>query len=152
MTNHRIHILLIDDDADLVEDIVPVMKNYGLEVLFLGSSQEASRISSLLGKTINKVKLILLDLKMPCLEEIDQNESEYDGLTGLFLYDKYIKPIFPQTPVIILTAMRSIEKMNSVRFEPNIKKVLYKPIYPDDLAKVIINEVARTKKNNLPFL
>jgi two-component system OmpR family response regulator len=87
----RVRVLLVDDETEFLQSLVKVLRRRGLEVEGATSGQEALER---LEKSPSDV--VVLDLMMPGM----------DGLETL----KRIKTSWPETEVILLTAVGSVEK------------------------------------------
>lgn len=84
-------VLLVDDEAEFLRSLVKVLGRRGLEVEGVTSGREAlERMRE------SPFDVVVLDLMMPGM----------DGLETL----KHIKAMWPQTEVILLTAVGSVEK------------------------------------------
>lgn len=83
------HILIVDDDADIVKLIAIRMRAAGYQVETASSAEQALALSS-----ANKYQLVITDLRM-------------GGMDGLTLFDT-LHRADPSLPVIILTAHGSI--------------------------------------------
>jgi len=119
--NEKHRILVVDDDPDILEQEALVLKNAGYEVLSAGSRDEAEEL--LLGK---KPDLAILDLMMETMD------------TGFILAQR-IAELYPQTPVILLTAVAATTGLS---IDPTsrealawmkVSRVLDKPVRSDQL-------------------
>jgi CheY-like chemotaxis protein len=90
MTQTKKKILVVDDDIDLLEQVAMIMKSEGYEVVKAQGQKEGEE--ALLSVIPD---LAILDLMM---ENMDSG----------FVLCHHIKRLFPDTPVIILTAVKSV--------------------------------------------
>jgi CheY-like chemotaxis protein len=90
MTQTKKKILVVDDDIDLLEQVAMIMNSEGYEVVKAQGQKEGEE--ALLSVIPD---LAILDLMM---ENMDSG----------FVLCHHIKRLFPETPVIILTAVKSV--------------------------------------------
>lgn len=120
--NESQNILVVDDDKSLVTTFKLILKGVGYNVDKAYTGQEA----------LNKIKkrdydLVLLDLNLPDMmgdevaEEIEQNSKFTD--------------------IIFITGYSMLKE--SVKHEQNEKKILMKPINPEELVKVTKKKLLR---------
>ena len=106
-------ILVVDDDAALVDLIRELLESHGYEVRTAGNGAEAFR-----HVRDPKCRAVLLDIQMPGI-----NGPELLWLMaseGLHL------------PVLLMTANPDFDEREMKQF-PNVKKLFHKPFYPEDL-------------------
>ncbi len=84
----RCRVLVVDDEPDMVENVVRILRRSSHDCITAGSGQEAL---ALLDR--ERPDLILTDLRMP-------------GMDGLVLL-RTVKRLSPPTPVVIFTAYAS---------------------------------------------
>ena len=99
MNNNQDHILIVDDEIDICEQISEILKDNHFETEIVHTSDETI-------KSINKKspKLIILDIWL--------NNSKLDGFSLL----KKIKSEYPQIPVIMISGHGNIETaINSIK-------------------------------------
>jgi len=117
----KVKVLVVDDDPDLVEQMSIVLRGAGYEVYTGGSQQEAEE--QLLSV---RPDVAILDLMM------DQMDSG-------FVLCHQIKKLYPQTPVILLTAVTAATGLSFASFTPEAMawtkadRVLDKPIRPEQI-------------------
>lgn len=125
-------ILLVDDDRDLVESLVQVMKNNGYEVAVAYSGAEG--LSKLLAV---RPDLIILDVMMETdtagFEVAYQIRSNRESSRYREVKD---------TPIIMLTAINQVTNSRfslneGESFLPSVNDFLTKPVKVDDLLEKI---------------
>lgn len=114
-------ILLVDDDLDLLEQLEIMVKAAGYEVV-----KAEGRVAAEEALLKTKPDLAILDLMM---EEKDSG----------FVLSYQIKKLYPDTPVILLTAVRGATgvSFNAQQADAqswiNVEKILDKPVRPEQL-------------------
>jgi two-component system, OmpR family, response regulator len=118
-------ILVVDDDPDLLQQMKMQIESFGFDVITADGQKEAEKIIETF-----KPDLALLDLMM---------ENKDSG----FILSYRIKKLYPETPVIIATAVTSetgmLFSVESVEDKNWIKADLYleKGLRPDQLHREI---------------
>ncbi|HEY3322744.1 MAG TPA: response regulator [Planctomycetota bacterium] len=116
-------ILVVDDDPDIVDQLALTLKGFGYQVAQAGSAEEAEEVLMSF-----KPDVAIVDLMM---------EHQDSG----FVLCHEIKKIYPGTPVILLTAVKSA---TGISFEPasseqqswvKADRVLDKPLRPEQLKR-----------------
>lgn len=115
--NRPKRILLVDDDAEMRELLVDVLRDDGFEVLQAGNGAEA-----LLVLHREAVAAIVLDKNMP-------------GLSGMELLPG-LRVICPRTPIILITAFGD-ERTAEETGARGGAGVLFKPFRMDDLCTML---------------
>jgi two-component system alkaline phosphatase synthesis response regulator PhoP len=116
------HILIVDDDIDLLSQMSAAMDAEGYQVVRAGSQQEGEE-ALLTGRP----DLAILDLMM------EQPDS------GFILCHR-LKELYPETPVILLTAVTHVTGLSFATTDQEAKSwmgvdlLLDKPIRPDRLS------------------
>ncbi|MEI6210532.1 MAG: response regulator [bacterium] len=129
-------ILIVDDDTDHLEQVSLILRNAGYEVCVAQSRQEGEE--QMLAKAPD---LAILDIMM---EEKDAG----------FVLAHYIKKLYPDTPVILLSAVRATTGLDistrAMDAESWIKAdaILDKPIRPDQLKTEIQRLLSTPAKAN----
>ena len=127
-------ILVVDDDPDMTEQIGLMLRQDGYEVLTAAGQEEAEEA--------------LLSLK-PDLAIVDLMMEEHDS--GFVLCHE-IKRLYPGTPVIVLTSVKSA---TGISFETTsdeqkswvkAERLLDKPIRPEQLRSEVRSLLARAKR------
>lgn len=118
-------ILVVDDDADLVQSVTEILTSEGYSVLSASNGEKGY-----LKARKDKPDLILLDVMM-------SHDSEGFDIARRLKEDK----ITSGTPVIIVTGIRKSKRL-PFKYEPDedwlpVKAVLEKPIAPDMLLKCV---------------
>jgi two-component system, OmpR family, response regulator len=114
-------ILAVDDDFDLLEQMVAILKSAGYEVV---SADSRAAAEEALLKT--KPDLAVLDLMM---EEKDSG----------FVLSYQIKKLYPGTPVVMLTAVAGATGLSftaqhqEAKSWTKVDKILDKPVRPEQL-------------------
>ena len=129
--NAKKNVLVVDDDPDTIEQIQMTLTAAGYHVTAAGSAEEAEE-KLLAGKP----DLAIVDLMM---EQMDSG----------FVLSHYVKKLYPDTPVILLTAVTAA---TGISFNPQspeaqswikVDKVIDKPVRAEQLK----NEVRRLLKD-----
>ena len=114
-------VLVVDNDLDVLEQVTIILERASYRVVTAGSREEAENV--LLGM---RPDLAIVDLMM---EEMDSG----------FVLAHHIKQLYPDTPVILLTAVTSATGMSfgtpstEARSWLKAECVLDKPVRPDQL-------------------
>jgi CheY-like chemotaxis protein len=87
--NTKATILVVDDDPDIIEQLTLLIKSEGYEAAAAGGQAEAEQLLMSV-----KPDLAIVDLMM---EEMDSG----------FILAREIKTLYPDTPVIMLTSVKS---------------------------------------------
>ncbi len=117
----RNKILVVDDDPDLLEQVVATLSAEGYEVI---SAEGRAAAEEAILKS--KPDLAILDLMM---EEKDSG----------FVLGYEIKKLYPQTPVIMLTAVTGATGLSFASQAPEaqswtkVDKMMDKPVRPEQL-------------------
>ncbi len=130
-------ILFIDDDIRSQIDTLDILKMEGFDVVYASHIKEAITLAE---KYNNSISAIVLDIMMPTQGIFSLQETQGGRRTGILLYQKYLKPLLPNIPVIVLTALTDQSILSEIRKELCVKSILYRPI----TVKEIIREI---KKN-----
>lgn len=113
-------ILIIDDDADLVQLIGILLKSWHHEVGSAGNPAEGQQVCRKF-----KPDLILLDYHMP-------------GDTGAHLFETFRRnQATAKTPIIFMSAVASSEDVLGEIDESNLSRFLPKPVHTPDLRRAI---------------
>jgi two-component system alkaline phosphatase synthesis response regulator PhoP len=119
--SEKIKVLVVDDDPDVVEQLSITLKGEGYEVHAGFSQQEAEELLLTV-----KPDVAILDLMM---EQMDSG----------FVLCHYLKKLYPQTPVILLTAVMAATGLSfnasSREAQGWVKadRVLDKPVRPEQI-------------------
>ena len=134
MTDHKLRVLIVDEDTDLIEQLRVILEHEGYEVHTAESASEAEeQLLSI------RPDLAILDVAM---EERDSG----------FVLCREIKKLYPETPVIILTAVRAATGISFSANTPEERswiqadRILDKPIHPERLTSEIQRLLARRGK------
>ena len=132
-------ILWIEDDADLLMGLVRPLEKDGHEIIVAKDEQEA------LKKIKNKKSdfdLILFDIIIPTGVKGDLRNIPF---VGMELLDKLLVEMEIETPIIVLSVVRSPELIDKM-YEMGAKKVLRKGAYlPSKLRDEIYDTLNVTK-------
>ncbi len=113
------HILLVDDDHDILNMMQQSLKNLGYQLSAFSSSQEALGTFS---KNPDNFDLIITDMTMP-------------QMTGMEL-SKEVLNIRPETPIILCTGYNEFatpQKAQAI----GIKALLFKPVLREEMSQKI---------------
>lgn len=130
--NKKATILVVDDDPDIIDQLSLIIRNEGYEVAAAGGQEEAEKLLMAV-----KPDLAIIDLMM---EEMDSG----------FILAHEIKKLYPETPVILLTSVKSATGLSfaatSADQQSWIKadRLLDKPVRPEQLK----NEMSRLLAHN----
>ena len=130
--NDKIKVIVVDDDPDVVDQLTLTLKGEGYEVHAGSSQQEAEEL--LLSV---KPDLAILDLMM---EQMDSG----------FVLCHYLKKLYPQTPVILLTAVTAATGLSYATASPEAQswvkadRVLDKPVRPEQIRAEVRRLLGRT--------
>jgi CheY-like chemotaxis protein len=115
------HVLVVEDDADVLESLALILTDHGYRVLTATSGADALRVL----ESRERPALILLDLIMP-------------GMDGLTLLDRLRGDHrFAHVPITILSA-------GSIGRAPRGYPFLRKPVSVEDLLAVVAKHCRRT--------
>lgn len=130
-----IRVLLVEDDKDMVEDIPAILKPYGIDVdcLLVVSEMQASELQARLTATV--YDCLVLDMRMPPLANMTNDETEGGRLTGV-LFCREIRRQAPALPILVFTAVSDKDARQAMSNE-GANAFLSKPAYPDPLAESI---------------
>ncbi len=114
-------ILVVDDDPDIIAQVSAILGTEDYDILKAGGEEEAEEVL-----TTVRPDLVILDLMM---EQADSG----------FVITHHLKKIYPETPVILLTAVTAATRMSFDVQSPEAKswlkmdRVMNKPIRPEQL-------------------
>lgn len=118
-------ILVIDDDADILEQVSVILTKEGYEVQ-CAQGQEAGEEMLLTGKP----DLVISDVMM-------------DTMDSGFVICHEVKRLYPGTPVIMLTAVTAntgldfVPRNDSEQSWVKADQLLHKPVHPRQLKQVV---------------
>src|SRR5262245_27945264 len=124
MTEQWGAILVVDDDADMRDMVLDMLRDRGHEVTTAGSGQEALKLLS-----EEDYAVVLTDMRMK-------------GMQGLELLIE-IKKTFPDTNVILMTGFGSVETAVDA-MKHGASDYLTKPVKKDELIRVIERVIRET--------
>jgi CheY-like chemotaxis protein len=127
-------ILYIEDEIDMVKDLPPVMKEWGLDITATVSIEEAFRLFSK-----ESFDAVLLDICMPPPVDIDPEKVEYGRETGVEVARR-LKNQRPEVPIISLTVVTDPEIKARMR-GAGICRIISKPEDPFPIADAILKEI-----------
>jgi len=110
-------ILVVDDDLNLRQTLVMILRNAGYEVFFAENAQKC-----LLLLQTREYHLMVLDHKMP----------DMNGMTLLSV----IRRTYPDLPVVFLTGNGSPE-LEKEAWEKGVKGYLIKPADPEKILALV---------------
>ena len=119
--SERPKVLVVDDDPDVVEQLSITLRGEGYEVFAGGSQTEAEELLLAVHPDV-----AILDLMM---EQMDSG----------FVIAHYLKTLYPQTPVILLTAVTAATGLSFAASAPEARSwvkaecVLDKPVRPEQI-------------------
>jgi CheY-like chemotaxis protein len=123
--SNREKVLVVDDDPDVLDQVTAVLSAEGYQVLTAGGEEEAR-------ETLLSVKpdLAILDLMM---EHMDSG----------FVLANDLKRLYPETPVILLTAVTAATGMQFPAQSPEARSwlktdyMMDKPVRPEQLKEEV---------------
>ncbi|MBN1918405.1 MAG: response regulator [Verrucomicrobia bacterium] len=127
-------ILIVDNDPDVIHQLTVVLEGAGYAVTAAESREQAEEV--LLGL---KPDVAILDLMM---EEMDSG----------FVLAHHVKQLYPETPIMLLTAVTSATGMSFGAQTPEARSwlkadcVLDKPVRPDQLRAEVRRLLDRSKQ------
>ena len=113
----QITILIVEDDQDLRESLVAVLRDEGYNVISAQDADEA--IASV---KAHKVNIVFMDICLP-------------GMNGVEVY-KAIKKIRPTAKTVMMTGF-FVQDLVNTAISAGAYDVLYKPFTMDDILKMI---------------
>ena len=122
-------ILVVDDDAEVAMSISEVIIDSGRYDAASASSGEGAldiirKNRGFLGIAQNKVKLVLLDIRMP-------------GMNGIEFLDKLKAEVDARIDVIMVTAFDDVENWADTFFSHDIVSFITKPVNRKELTDII---------------
>jgi CheY-like chemotaxis protein len=123
-------ILFLENEEDLIENLPPVRKLKGLEIIPFDSIPEA--LDQLAQEHFDAV---LLDVMMPPSEDMDAEKLDYGRMTGVEVARR-IKSINQEIPIIAFTVLTDSEILDNIR-KAGVVKIIHKPSEPDQIAETI---------------
>ncbi len=132
-------VLVVDDDPDIVELLAALLNAEGYEVVTAYSQKEAEEVLLTV-----RPDLVILDLMM---EQADSG----------FVLAHYLKKLYPDTPVILLTSVTAVTRMSFDSQSPEARswlkmdRVLDKPVRPEQLKEEVrrlLKDGPRTEANS----
>ena len=129
-------VLVIDDDADVLEATALLLRSRGYDVLTAATPEDGSR-------QLEEARpdVVVLDVMMP---------DGTEGFQWVWKIRRHADPALREVPVIVVTSIHSTTKL---RFHPGdadesgsylpIQGLLDKPVNPDKLAEKIENILGR---------
>ncbi|MBE9054129.1 response regulator [Nostocales cyanobacterium LEGE 11386] len=126
-----LRILVVDDQADLLELLTFILKQQGAQVVAAASVQEA-----MVAVCNHQFDLFVFDIAMP----------QEDGYTLLSRVRAWEEQHNRHTPAIALTAYAA-EEYRQQALALGFQQYLAKPVEPDELVTAVANIVGRLKQN-----
>lgn len=111
-------ILIVDDELDRIDPIIYSLKLYGYEIITANSGHSSL---SAISKHKDKIKIIIVDLKIP-YGKVSLHD-EYPGITLI----SEIRKDLEKVPILILTNVPLNDRVESIFSILNIRGHLYKP-------------------------
>ncbi len=127
------NVLVVDDDPDVVEQLTVTLKSDGCKVFAGHSQQEAEDLLLTV-----RPDVAILDLMM---EQMDSG----------FVLCHYLKKLYPDTPVIILTSVTAATGLTFSTSSTDAKawikadRVLDKPVRPEQIKAEVRRLLGRSK-------
>jgi two-component system, OmpR family, response regulator len=136
-----IHVLLVEDDRDMLEDVPAILAPYEIEVDSLPVVPDMQ-----IGELAAKLKArpydcAILDIRMPPAANMTSDETEGGRLTGV-LYCREIRKQQPTLPILVLTAVSDKDAREAMSQE-GASVFVNKPVHPNPLAESIRRLVQR---------
>jgi len=117
----KVKVLVVDDDPDVVEQLSAVLKGEGYEVFAGGGQKEAEELLLSVRPDVAVVDLMM--------EQMDSG----------FVVCHYLRKLYPDVPVILLTAVTSATGLSFATPSPEAAgwvkadRVLDKPVRPEQI-------------------
>jgi CheY-like chemotaxis protein len=144
MTSAGEHVVLvIDDDTEVRRLMRKLLERWGYRVLDTGSNDEALDI---LERDAAGIALIIQDCARPlgrCLNPEDNEQAKRTVVdeSGILFYDKILRPLFAQIPVLFCTGF----PIQEIAFPVEADGYLPKPIWPIHL-RITVEKILMAHK------
>ncbi len=137
-TRRRKRILVIDDDEDLRQMLAASLAKAGHAVLSAGGNDEALVI---LERECRSISAVISDSQRPlghCLAEYG-SPSKVHGQSGIIFFERYIRQINPDLPVVFFTAdMKTSANLKKKELmDLSLIRVVFKPARIEMLMKAL---------------
>jgi two-component system, OmpR family, response regulator len=132
--SEKLKLLLVDDDYDVIDQIIIMLKDEEYEIFTAHGEKEAEEL-------LTKIQpdIVITDLMM---EEMDSG----------FVLANYLRQLYPDTPIILLTA---VESATGISFDSSseeakswlkVDQVMKKPLRAEELKNEIHRLLAPSGK------
>lgn len=122
------NVLLIEDEKDLLEDMPQLLKTYGLDASATSNFEKAAEWVA-----EGRFDCIILDLKMPPVAWMSDEETENGRTTGLVVCEM-LRKADARVPILVVTSVRDAD-VHSLATKAGANAVLQKPCYPDEIVQ-----------------
>ena len=126
----RYNVLIIEDAPDLLEDWPELLSTYEIDSHATGDYREALQLLN-----EGSYDCIILDIKMPVLEGMSDEETDNGRLTGIVIC-KLLREANPSVPILVVTSLKDL-KAHSLARSAGANYVITKPCYPDQIVERI---------------
>jgi CheY-like chemotaxis protein len=133
--NDKATMIVVDDDLDMIEQLSAIFRSDGYNVFSAASQQEAEELLLTV-----RPDVAILDLMM------DQMDSG-------FVLCHYLKKLYPETPVILLTAVTGTTGLSFAASSPEAQswvkadKVMDKPVRQEQIKAEVRRLLQRAGEN-----
>jgi DNA-binding response OmpR family regulator len=120
------HVLVVEDEQDLLEDLPLLFETYGFMAQATGNFDEAYELLR-----NGHFDCVLLDLKMPPGADMSDEEADNGRRTGMVVC-RTIRRMCPDVPILVVTSVRDRNE-HSLAVKAGASYVIQKPCYPDEI-------------------
>jgi CheY-like chemotaxis protein len=131
-------VLYVEDEIDMIEDLAPVLKDLGLDVIAQRSIEKALQLFSEVS-----FDAVLLDICMPPSADIDPKKVEYGRETGIEVARR-LREQNSDIPIIALTVVNDPEIKERMK-NAGITKIINKPADAHAILNAILDEIKSDK-------
>ena len=136
-------ILYIDDEVNDLDARIELIRMDGYTCDAMNDNDSALELL----RNCQPYDLIIQDVMRPLGKCLENESNPYEA--GLVFYEKYIRYLHPQTPVLFVTANLRRDLATKI-YNYNLN-ILHKPVWHEELMSVIKNMVAESKEDLYKF-
>lgn len=131
-------VLYIDDEPDMVEDLPPLLKQWGLDLTARESVQEALDLFPQ-----GVFDAVLLDCCMPPTPDMPLATVEYGRETGVEVARR-LKEQRPDIPIVALTVVKD-PNIQARMHDAGVCHIIHKPSDVSPIAEDLLNVIKRSR-------